>query len=115
MYSLTEPGKTADTLREFFSAFSGLIYIRETFEIITDESAENGEAESQGFIDEEGSPFFFEELVELLKGTEHSGNNWATRYGERDPITGNVENRSYHPISPLDKIIFEQAWEQANG
>lgn len=99
----------------FFSALSGVYYIRETYEIITQESAEYGDAEERGFIDEEGTSMEFNELVELLKGTEHSGNDWATRYGDMNPITGNVENRSYHPISPLDRIMFNLAWEQANG
>ena len=98
----------------FFSALSGVYYIRETYEIITPESAENGEVEGRGFIDEEDRPLEFNELVELLRGTEHSGNDWATRYGDMDPITGNVENRSYHPISPLDRVAFNLAWELAN-
>lgn len=113
-YSLNDPA----AIRQFFGNPAGgegfLCYLRETFEVITPESAEHGEAAEQGFIDEEGSPFEASELRVLLEGTEHSGNGWATAYGEVQIDNGATENRSYHPISPLDRILFELAWEAAN-
>lgn len=40
------------------------IQIRTTFEIITPESAEDGEAAERGWIDEAGTEYGFRELVE---------------------------------------------------
>ena len=80
------------------------ILIRETYEVITPESAEQGDTEERGWIDEEGTEYTFTELVALLQGCEHSGNDWATCVAyDFDYTIGGEESRSYHPVSDRDK------------
>ena len=84
------------------------IQIRTTFEIITPDSAEHGEAAEHGWIDEEGTEYGFRELVELARSGAVSSSDpapsaWLTVYGyDEDCSTGAVENRSYHPVSARD-------------
>lgn len=82
----------------------------QTYELITDESAEHGEAEERGF-DWQDSPYSFEELVNLLRreyrGAEPSDSHgvprWITRYGDRDFRDGTFTHHSLHPAN-------ERAW-----
>jgi len=75
--------------------------IRTTFEIITEESAEQGNAEEQGWEDEKGKEYDLAEAISLLQGCEPSATHfypgvWYTSYGEMDMFSGNYENLSYH-------------------
>ena len=106
--------------------------IRTTFEIITPESVEHGEAEETGWIDEEGESmepdqYDLEEgltavdiAVAFLRrnigaeGMEASSsgplslNDWWTAYKYNlDYETGAVENRSYHPVGFTAEEINE--------
>lgn len=98
----------------------------ETFESITEESAEYGEAAESGFIAEDGEESL-RGMVDLLRGTEPScwplpmqqdadftGRVWFTRYGEQDYRTGDVENRSYHPATARDARYMIAAWKAGN-
>jgi hypothetical protein len=76
--------------------------IRVSFERVTHESAENGEAEETGWENEEGTSYTFREAVKLLRGTEPSGtwfhsDVWYTQIDyDGDPRTGDRKNLSYH-------------------
>jgi len=94
------------------------IKIKETYDIITEESAIYGEFAESGFIDEEGTEYTFNELVELLKNchtntTHYDTITWATHPayndGTVDYYQGDTENRSYHPVSNRDKRYFRLA------
>lgn len=96
--------------------------IRTTYEIITEESAKEGEIAERGFLEDKElgvkSIYTVEEAVELLRGCEpsstqfHSG-VWYTQYGEMDSLTGEVENLSYHLVrdewtEEEERFIYEQ-------
>lgn len=97
----------------------------ETFEIVTEESAKEGEpAESSFIIDEQES---LRGMVDLLRGTEPScwplpapqdadftGRVWFTSYGEMDYRTGEAENRIYHPATARDARYMIAAWKAGN-
>lgn len=77
-----------------------MILINKTCEIITEESAENGEASEQ-WMEWENVEFTVRELVQELRCTEPSqspitnpGSVCFTSYGELDYIT--VEYKNYH-------------------
>ncbi|MFM0341163.1 hypothetical protein [Paraburkholderia fungorum] len=78
----------------------------ETYEIVTDESAELGDAAERG-IDLDAEPFGFRELVRWLKdnycGAEPSESRgvprWITSYAERNFRTGEFRNCSLHPAN----------------
>ncbi len=79
-----------------------MIRINKTCEIITEESAENGEASEQ-WTDYENAEFSFRGLVNELEGLEPSQspitnpeNAWFISYGCMDYITGEYENYSLH-------------------
>ena len=101
-----------------------MITIRETYELITPESAEYGDVEERGFIDEEGTAYTFSELVELLQHCEASDSHpgkgtWATNYeyghGSRDYYEKGIEEtRSYHPVSDRDSRYFNKALKWGN-
>ena len=105
----SEYGATVNTTKT-----AGLI--RTTYEIVTPESAEEGDADERGWIDEDGEEYSVKEAAEFLIGTEpsssffHSG-IWYTHYGyDTDFETGGEESRSYHltKFSPEDeKLIYE--------
>ena len=72
-----------------------------TFEIVTPESAENGEAEESGFVDESCA---LREAVRYISGTAHEASDsriasarWFTNYEyNEDYRTGGRESRSLH-------------------
>lgn len=76
-----------------------------TYSITTFESAEEGEYEDEGYLDEEGAEFgSVEEAIEHLKNegvTEASSSCfhvgvWYDTEENMDPYTGEHEKRSYH-------------------
>ena len=93
------------------------IMIRQTYEVITEESAAEGEAEERGFIDLAGYKYDvdnydipgeevdFRQLIDLLAGGEasccpvtanYASHTWVTHYGDQDMHDGSYENRSVH-------------------
>lgn len=96
-----------------------IIRYAETYEIITPESAEYGEPEERGFIDE-NLESDYEDMVDLLEGTEPSEmppspRSWYTKYEvDYDYETGARENRSYHPKTERDGELMLQAWKETN-
>lgn len=100
--------------------------IRTTYDIVTPESAENGEAAEQGWIDEEGismEPDEFDldegisvvdKTVQFLKkngATEFSGNRfspWFTNHEyNHDYKSGAEESRSFHLVGYSDDELSE--------
>lgn len=85
-----------------------------TFEIVTPESAEHGDAESRGFVGE--ALTLREALRELGCGhieadsyplTRSTAPRWFTRYGETDYRTGADESRALHipeSITPASRL-----------
>jgi len=79
-----------------------MLLINKTCEIITEESAENGEAEEQ-WLDYKNEEFTIREIAKGIKGLEPSQSPitdpryvWFTSYGGMDCITGEYENYSLH-------------------
>lgn len=78
--------------------------IRTTYEIVTEESAVDGEAAEQGWEDEEGTEYTVHVAISLLRGMEpsstwfHSG-IWYTSYGDQDPRDGSTTSTSYHLVT----------------
>jgi hypothetical protein len=83
-----------------------MILISKTYEIITEESAENGEAAESGFIWEDAE-LTFKELVGLLQNfpdpscwplTSDSadGSEWFGSNAEQDFRTGDYESEAIH-------------------
>ncbi|WP_152601590.1 hypothetical protein [Burkholderia paludis] len=79
----------------------------QTYEVITDESAEQGNADETGF-DWQDVSYTFKELVHLLRfeyaGAEpsdypSSNPRWITSHGERDHRDGSFRNISLHPAN----------------
>ena len=88
-----------------------MIKYSETFATITPESAEYGDYEETGFIDE-NLDSDFRDMVDLLECTEVSSSSpqfgdWFTLYDSNDGTpdyyeTGVSEQRSYHPKTERD-------------
>lgn len=103
------------------------ILLSKTYEVITPESAEAGDAEERGFVFER-QEFEHEEVVRMLKGTSPSSfpivcgeHTWFTSYGEQD-VQGNVKNESIHfcrdqPPAALERWIaaIEEAGFKVRG
>lgn len=82
---------------------SKMLKIAMTFETITEESAEIGDAEERGFVFE-SSDCTARELADYIRNDgftspsdSHGIPRWLTAYGEADFRTGEVENRAIHP------------------
>ena len=79
-----------------------MLLINTTYEIITPESAEDGDVAENGFLSE-NEPVTFRELVERLTAGEPSCSpcdgdtrTWVTHYGSQNPADGSYENESVH-------------------
>ena len=77
--------------------------IRTTYEIVTEESALDGDVSERGFRDEAGTEYTVGEAITLLRGCEPSSSQfhsgiWYTRHGEQDYASGDQENLSYHLV-----------------
>lgn len=84
--------------------------IRITFDIITEESAADGDYAESGWEDEVGEEYTVDEAAKLLKGSEASSSDfhvgvWYTSYGDTDWRTGETKNLSYH--------LVEGTWTEA--
>lgn len=80
-----------------------MLQLAMTYETITPESVETGEAEETGFVFE-ACDCTAHDLARYIKRegfTETSCSSgvpmWLTSYGDADYTTGEVENRSIHP------------------
>ena len=90
-----------------------------TYEIITEESAENGEAEETGFVEENGE-YTFLELVRKLRdyselscsGRTIDTSTWSTNYGDMDPSSGEYRTESIH-YSHLNPPRNAKYWAKA--
>jgi hypothetical protein len=88
----------------------------QTYEIVTDESAEEGDVAESGF-DWEDDDFTFRELVHMLEreyiGAEPSESRgvprWVTSYGDRDMREGHFRNISLHPANDRAKRWWGRA------
>lgn len=79
------------------------IILSQTFEVVTEESASEGEVESSGF-DWEDCPHGFRETVELIQseGFTNPGSmlevpSWLTTEADQDMQSGEYESKSLHP------------------
>ena len=77
--------------------------IKTTYEVVSPESAEDGEVESRGFIDEVGTSYTVDEAIDLLAGFEPSASYfhpgiWYSGDPDTDFRTGKEETISY-PLS----------------
>ena len=93
--------------------------IRKSYEIITPESAEAGEAEEQGWEDEDGTEYTVAEAIRLLRHTEpsssrfHHGVWYSDADGDTDYRTGAVTRYSYHLNTKGKRGRFTVAQERA--
>ena len=81
-----------------------MILIDKIYEVVTEESAENGEIEESGFS-AQNEPVSFRELVDMLKGefihasqspVSRSTHVWFTSESEQDYMTGQYRSESIH-------------------
>ena len=75
-----------------------MIILSQTYEIVSQESAEQGEAAERGF-DWQDVPYTFKECVDLIKssGFAHGSSSWLSTEPEQDYSTGDYETKSLHP------------------
>lgn len=90
--------------------------IRTSFDIVTEESAAEGDAAEHGWLDEEGTEFTVEEAIEKLEFCEpsasqfHPGVWYTQKEGDTDYQTGEVTTESYHLVGFTEaeqREIFE--------
>lgn len=80
-----------------------MLKISMTYETITPESAEMGDAEDRGFVFENSECLAHELFSYITRdgfcepSDSHGVPRWLTAYGDADYRTGEVENRSIHP------------------
>lgn len=93
-----------------------MIILSMTYDIVTPESAENGETEDRGFL-WENIPYSFRETVVLIKdggfmypSCSNGIPNWLSTEGETDPHTGETETRSLHPNNDPKSLRY---WKKA--
>jgi hypothetical protein len=91
-----------------------MITITRTYEIITPESAEHGEAAESGFCYEDDK-VSFRDLVRLLgdhpvPSCSHGIPNWASSYPDVDYCTGEETINSIHPGQDR---ISQKYWAKA--
>lgn len=96
-----------------------MIYISKTFERVTYESAEHGEAEETGFVFEDQA-FTFRQLVDELREYIHtsswpmrgSRHDWVTTESDQDYRTGDYTSYSLH-FSHINKPQNDKYWAKA--
>lgn len=92
------------------------IILSQTYEIVTEESAELGDAEERGF-DWQDAPHGFRETVDLIRAggfchpsCSHGVPGWLSTEGETDFQTGDVETKALHPGRDARS---QRYWEKA--
>ncbi len=89
--------------------------IKTTYDIVTPESAEDGDTAENGWIDEDGAPHSVQSAIALLVGCEPSSSHfysaaWYTRHAYSEDLrTGAVESRSYH-LSGFSDLELRAIW-----
>lgn len=93
-----------------------MIILSQTYEIVTPESAEYGEAADRGF-DWEDCPHTFRETVELIRdggfiypSASYGAPGWLSTEPEHDYWTGETEQKSLHPG---EDARSQRYWEKA--
>lgn len=74
------------------------ILITKTFDVVTPESAEDGETAESGFV-YENQPFTFRQLVREIESGgfyREGGTRWLTSHAEEDYRTGEVQTEALH-------------------
>ena len=93
-----------------------MIILSQTYQIVTEESAEHGDFEESGF-DWQDVPHSFRETVELIKddgftikSDTHGVPTWLSTEAHIDFVSGDSESKSLHPAN--DKRS-QRYWEKA--
>ncbi len=78
--------------------------IQTTYQIVTEESAVDGEAAEEGWEDEEGTNYTVHAAISLLRGAEPSCSEfypgvWYTIVEEQDYRDGSTTSTSYHLVT----------------
>ncbi|MCE4547844.1 MULTISPECIES: hypothetical protein [Caballeronia] len=89
----------------------------QTYEVVTDDSAEQGEAEETGF-DWQDEPHTFSELVHRLRrdyigAVPQRGCSCITADGDREYVDGSTRNISLHPGNERAKRWLPKALKAA--
>ena len=86
-----------------------------TYEIVTPDSAENGEAEEMGYVapgqwhDSEPTLMTLREALQLCSPAYDCGDWWTEHAGDRcDYRTGAVETRSIHPPRNITEASYKR-------
>ena len=93
--------------------------IRTTFELITPESATEGDVAEHGWIDEKGTEYTVHEAISFLRGREPSSSRFhhGVWYTDADPDinyrTGDEVRQSYHLVTTGKRGRFTLAQERA--
>lgn len=90
------------------------LLISKTFDVVTHESAEDGEAAESGFV-YENEPFTFRELVREIESGgfyREGGTRWLTSHAEEDYRTGEVQTEHLH-FSHLNPPHLEKWFQLA--
>lgn len=89
-----------------------MVFISKTYEIITKESAEQGDVEERGYKFE-SVPYSFRELIEEMRGYEERDfADWLTTYGNMDMYNGSYTNYSLH-YDRDNKQRSQKYWDKA--
>lgn len=96
-----------------------MILISKTYERVTEESAENGEAEETGFVFQD-EPYSFRDLLDELRNYSHASSypcrgsryDWTTTESYMDHISGDYVSYSLH-FSHLNNPRAEKYWTKA--
>lgn len=96
------------------------IIINKTYEIITEESAEQGEVEEHGYVYQDVE-ISFRDLVDMLRefplGSSWPGiPRWASSEQEQDYVTGEWYSESIHPGDDArSQRYWTKAWQYVYG
>ena len=96
-----------------------MLYISKTYERVSEESAENGEAEEQGFVFQD-EPYTFRELLDELRLYSHASSypcrgsryDWMTTESDQDYQSGDCTSYSLH-FSHKNSPRAEKYWAKA--
>lgn len=112
------PKYLADEDEEFFQKTTP-VTVRVAYEIWTDEDVEAGDTDNKGWVDEEGSEYIFEDVVQMLRMAEPSSSKFHDGIWYKEPEyhtndqTGETESRSYFIDAPVkvQRKLFKEVME----
>ena len=95
--------------------------VSETYEIITEESAENGDFEETGFTFQD-EPMTAREIAEYLytggfteaSASQYHDGVWFSANGDMDMHSGDYENRSLHFTGGMDRRLVRAICKSAH-